>query len=145
MSTFGLADEELTLQKNVSAINQISPLVRAAGLPLTVDIQDGYGSQLVEAVQSVITAGAVGANIEDSYPKKGHDKGLSCLRSIEEAADRIKLALRTAAEAGVPDRVEHPEAGARAHIADHPPELAAGNGGSIILKKRVRAVAESQR
>lgn len=100
-----IADEELSLSQNLGSVAAFASLIRDAGLPLSMDLQDGYGGQIVEAVRGAISAGAVGANIEDSYPDKGFGGGMACLMSIEEATGRIRLALKTATEAGVPDFV----------------------------------------
>jgi 2-methylisocitrate lyase-like PEP mutase family enzyme len=70
------------------------------GLPLTVDLQDGYGDRLEEAVRRAITElGAVGANLEDSNREDG------TMMSEEEAVERIRRALRVAEELGVPNFV----------------------------------------
>lgn len=100
-----IADEDLSLSQNLSSVSQFSPLVRDAGLPLSMDLQDGYGDQTVEAITGAISIGVVGANIEDSYPEKGFGGGMDCLRSVEEAAERIKQVLDIAKDAGVPDFV----------------------------------------
>ncbi|KAF8068933.1 phosphoenolpyruvate phosphomutase-domain-containing protein [Lyophyllum atratum] len=104
-ASLGVADEDLSSEQNLAAIARIAPLVRAAGLPLSADLQDGYGAQLVEVIQKAIALGVVGANIEDSYPEKGHARGMECLRSIDEQVQRIKLAKATAEAAGVKDFV----------------------------------------
>jgi 2-methylisocitrate lyase-like PEP mutase family enzyme len=104
-ATLSTPDPDLTLTQNLSSISQFSPLIRAANLPLTIDLQDGYGDQLIEAMQGAIAAGAVGANIEDSYPEKGFGDGMACLKSVEEASERIRTAMRVAKEMGVPDFV----------------------------------------
>ncbi|KAK0100753.1 hypothetical protein ONS95_007203 [Cadophora gregata] len=100
-----ITDEDLNLSQNLSSVSQFAPFIRDAGLPLSMDLQDGYGDQLVEAVTSAISIGVVGANIEDSYPEKGFGGGLACLRSIEEAAGRIKKTIEVARDAGIPDFV----------------------------------------
>jgi 2-methylisocitrate lyase-like PEP mutase family enzyme len=104
-NTFSVADSDLTFNQSLTALQKIAPVARSAGLPLTVDLQDGYGGFLDQAVLRIIHAGAVGANIEDSYPEKGFGDGVNCLRSVEESAERIKLALKYAKDAGLPDFV----------------------------------------
>jgi 2-methylisocitrate lyase-like PEP mutase family enzyme len=104
-ASLGIADEDLTLEQNISAIRAISPLVRAAGLPLSVDLQDGYGEQLDFAVREAIRAGAVGANIEDSYPERGFGVGLSAFRECEAQCGRIRRILEVARGEGVGDFV----------------------------------------
>lgn len=104
--TLGIRDEDLTFEQNMAAIESISRHVRNAGLPLSVDIQDGYGDRISDAVQTVIRLGAAGANIEDSYPERGYGRGIEgSLRDIATATTRIKTAVRVAAEMGMPDFV----------------------------------------
>ncbi|KAI0190410.1 phosphoenolpyruvate phosphomutase-domain-containing protein [Xylaria flabelliformis] len=91
--TLGLADAELSFGANLIRINQLAPRVRAAGLPLTVDIQDAYGDRLDEVVAAVVKAGAVGANVEDM-------KEDGTLWSCEEYVERIQRVIRVAAENG---------------------------------------------
>ncbi|KAL5323905.1 hypothetical protein ACEPPN_008447 [Leptodophora sp. 'Broadleaf-Isolate-01'] len=100
-----IADEELSLSQNLSSVSQFAPLIRDARLPLSMDLQDGYGDQIVEAITGAISIGVVGANIEDSYPEKGFGGGMACLRSVEESAERIKKVVETARDAGIPDFV----------------------------------------
>ncbi|CZT10701.1 uncharacterized protein RAG0_15107 [Rhynchosporium agropyri] len=100
-----LADEDLSLPQNLSSVSQFSSTIRDAGLPLSIGLQDGYGDQISEAITGAILIGAVGCNIEDSYPEKGFGDGMACLRSVEEAADRIRKVLDIAREKGVPDFV----------------------------------------
>jgi 2-methylisocitrate lyase-like PEP mutase family enzyme len=104
-TTFSVPDADLTLDQNLTALKSFSHLARSAGLPLSVDLQDGYGELIKSAVKSMITYGAVGANIEDSYPEKGFGDGMNCLRSLDESVERIKIALSVAREVGLPDFV----------------------------------------
>jgi 2-methylisocitrate lyase-like PEP mutase family enzyme len=69
--TLGIPDEDLTFEQNFAAIAPIAARALSAGLPLTVDLQDGYGDRVVECIQTAIQLGASGANIEDSFPHKG--------------------------------------------------------------------------
>ncbi|KAI1867511.1 hypothetical protein JX265_007313 [Neoarthrinium moseri] len=95
----GFRDEELSYEQNLAAIARLAPVVRAAGLPLSVDLQDGYGSRLEEAIKEVIKLGVVGVNIEDV---KGDTQKLY---SLEENVSRLKRAIATAEQAGCPDFV----------------------------------------
>ncbi|WYZ38494.1 hypothetical protein EsH8_III_000408 [Colletotrichum jinshuiense] len=105
-ATLGIKDEELTLDQNTAAIEQLAPAVRAAGLPLSVDLQDGYGEHIEKVVASAVRLGAVGANIEDSIPSAGFDKGVGgSLYGAEAQAARLKRALSAARGAGCPDFV----------------------------------------
>lgn len=102
----GCKDEELTYEQNITAIKQVAPLCREAGLPLTSDLQDGYGSRIEELVTAAVKAGVSGANIEDSIPSAGYGKGVAgSLYPLNEQVRRLKSALNAAAEAGCPDFV----------------------------------------
>ncbi|KAH6911149.1 PEP phosphonomutase-like protein [Coprinopsis sp. MPI-PUGE-AT-0042] len=92
-------DESLTLAQNLAAISAIAPVAAAAGKPLTVDLQDGFGNQLEDAVRAVIRLGAVGANLED------YGREVNGLYDLPTAVERIRRALAVAAEEGVPDFV----------------------------------------
>jgi 2-methylisocitrate lyase-like PEP mutase family enzyme len=95
----GIADQDLDLETNLRAVRAIAPIAKKHNLPLTVDMQDGFGTQLEDGVRQIIEAGAVGMNLEDfSRESDG-------LYSIAEAADRIQRVVRVASELGVPDFV----------------------------------------
>ncbi|KAL4725757.1 hypothetical protein ACLX1H_007910 [Fusarium chlamydosporum] len=105
-ASLGIEDEELTLEQNLAAIRNIAPAIRRAGLPLTVDLQDGYGPRIREAAAAAMLAGAHGANLEDSIPSQGHKNGVEkLLYPISEQTHRIRLALQAATEAGDADFV----------------------------------------
>ena len=67
-------------------------IVAATDLPVTVDLESGYGDgyAVAETIRLSIEAGAVGCNLEDSRPADGS------LRDIEEASDRLAAARRAA-------------------------------------------------
>ena len=106
-----MPDEDLDLPTNLAAIARIrAQIVRENKhelVPLTVDLQDGYGESLGEAVESVVRLGAVGCNLEDSRTGSvdGSGKARTELLSAEEHAERVKIALETAASLGVRDFV----------------------------------------
>jgi 2-methylisocitrate lyase-like PEP mutase family enzyme len=93
------SDDDLTLDQNVAAARQIGKVAAQHGKPFTVDLQDGYGDKLEDAVRQVIDAGAVGVNLED------YDKDAKKMYSKEEAASRVKRAMAAATEAGLPEFV----------------------------------------
>ncbi|KAL2754844.1 hypothetical protein ACRALDRAFT_1064634 [Sodiomyces alcalophilus JCM 7366] len=104
--SLGIRDEDLTVDQNLDAVSRIAPHVRAAGLPLTVDLQDGYGDAIADVVTRAIRLGAVGANIEDSIPSRGFADGVDgSLYGLEAQTGRLRAALRAAGEAGCPDFV----------------------------------------
>ncbi|KAH6614338.1 PEP phosphonomutase-like protein [Boeremia exigua] len=95
----GLPDDDLDLATNLRAAASIAKVAAAHDLPLTVDLQDGYGAQLDEAVRGVIRLGGVGINIEDLGREVGG------LYGIEEQCARIRRAVEIAREEGVPEFV----------------------------------------
>ncbi|KAF4453066.1 hypothetical protein F53441_4297 [Fusarium austroafricanum] len=98
-ATYGIQDEELTLEQNFEAISKIAPLAKAAGIPLSADLQDGYGSNIASVVKRAVELGVVGANIEDVREEP------DTFYPIDEQVQRIKTALKAAADAGCPDFV----------------------------------------
>ena len=75
-------------------------IVRAVRVPVTADIETGYGDTpeaLARSIADVIGTGAVGVNLEDGMPDPGRP-----VRPLEEAADRIRAAREAANAAGVP-------------------------------------------
>lgn len=99
----GLEDPDLDLETNLRAVRVIGKVAQKLEkpLPFTVDLQDGFGDRLEEAVRGIIDAGAVGCNLED----QGRELGAGKLYSISEHQDRIRRVLKVAAEEGVPDFV----------------------------------------
>lgn len=81
------------------ALENLRRIVGVTDLPVTVDLESGYG-ELPEAVASAIAlaidVGAVGCNIEDSVPADGR------LRTATEQTLRIRSARRAAEAAGLP-------------------------------------------
>jgi len=84
--------EEMPLDLSLANLQRI---VHATDLPVTVDLESGYGAD-PEAVGVTMTralqAGAIGCNIEDSLPENGS------LREIADQVARLKAA-RAAADA----------------------------------------------
>lgn len=91
----GLDDDALDLETNLAAVRRIALVAHQHHKPLTVDLQDGYGDRLEEAVEGVIEAGASGCNLED------RDNTTGKLFSLEEAVSRVRRALETARRVGV--------------------------------------------
>ncbi|KZC19562.1 MULTISPECIES: isocitrate lyase/PEP mutase family protein [Rhodanobacter] len=104
--SLGYADgERAPLAEVLAAIARITRVVE---LPVTADVETGYGETpeaVAATVRAVIAAGAVGINLEDGCP--GHGP----LRPVDEAAARIRAARGAADAAGVPivinARVDH--------------------------------------
>ncbi|OIR03104.1 carboxyvinyl-carboxyphosphonate phosphorylmutase [mine drainage metagenome] len=95
--SLGYADgEHAPLSEVIAASKRIA---HAVDLPVTVDIETGYGTTpeaVADTVSALIAAGAVGINLEDGL----HDGGT--LREMEVAVARIRAARSAAAAAGVP-------------------------------------------
>ncbi|KAJ3511749.1 hypothetical protein NM208_g15397 [Fusarium decemcellulare] len=96
-ASLGIKDEELTLEQNFEAVAKIASLAKAAGLPLSADLQDGYGPQIASTVKRAVEIGVVGANIEDTIPETG------AFYPVDEQVQRLKTALQAASDAGCPD------------------------------------------
>ncbi|KIK69934.1 hypothetical protein GYMLUDRAFT_34337 [Collybiopsis luxurians FD-317 M1] len=95
----GVADEELSPERNLYGIKPIVAAGNASKKPVTVDIRDGYGDRLEEVIAAIIKLGVVGCNLEDF-----NDETKS-LYTVEEAAARIKRAMKVASDLGVPNFV----------------------------------------
>lgn len=95
----GTSDENLDLDTYLAAVRDIAAVAHDTGKPLTVDLQDGYGERLEEAVRKMIALGVVGINLEDS------DQKTHGVMDEAVAVQRIRRAVTAAAEVGVPDFV----------------------------------------
>ncbi|KAF8929286.1 hypothetical protein BGZ52_002400 [Haplosporangium bisporale] len=95
-ATEGVYDDDMTKEQNLAAIKKIAAVVVPKNLPLTADLQDGY-EDIQDTIRQVIALGVVGCNIEDV------DSKARKLRTFDDAVARVKLAVETAKEAGVPD------------------------------------------
>jgi 2-methylisocitrate lyase-like PEP mutase family enzyme len=80
------------------AIDNLRRIVGATGLPVTIDLESGYADApeaVSETIGLAIDAGAVGCNLEDSFPANGK------LRETVDQADRIRRARQTADAADI--------------------------------------------
>jgi 2-methylisocitrate lyase-like PEP mutase family enzyme len=88
--------EKLRREEMMQAICNI---VQTVDIPVTADIESGYGSGLsedvAETVRTLISIGVAGMNLEDSPGRDG-----KVLLSPHEHAERIRVARETAAAAG---------------------------------------------
>src|SRR5436309_233601 len=94
--SLGYIDGEQTPWNEVVAAT--ARIVRAARVPVTADIEAGYGETpdaVMRSVSEIIAAGAVGVNLED-----GMLRGPAPTRSLADAADRIRAAREAAKAAG---------------------------------------------
>jgi 2-methylisocitrate lyase-like PEP mutase family enzyme len=93
----GFADGEHT--PLALAIDNLRRIVGATDLPVSVDLESGYGDEpeiVGKTVALAIDAGAVGCNLEDSFPKNGS------LRETVDQVTRIRHARQAADAASIP-------------------------------------------
>jgi len=80
-------------------LDNLTRIVAATDLPVTLDLESGYGQSAADVGQTVaraIAAGAIGCNLEDSLPADGR------LRDPGEQAKRLAQARKAAEAAGIP-------------------------------------------
>jgi 2-methylisocitrate lyase-like PEP mutase family enzyme len=80
------------------AIDNLRRIVGATDLPVTIDLESGYGDTVEavgETIRLAIDAGAIGCNLEDSFPAKGK------LRETVDQSDRIRRVRQTADATGI--------------------------------------------
>lgn len=80
------------------ALDNLRRIVAVTDLPVTIDLESGYGEapqQVATTVAAALEAGAIGCNLEDSFPKDG------TLRTTIEQAQRLAAARRAADTAGI--------------------------------------------
>jgi 2-methylisocitrate lyase-like PEP mutase family enzyme len=93
--TLGRLDGNVTLDE---VVQHVAMLVGATDLPLSVDLENGYGAEpesAALAVERVAEAGAVGGSIED-YDPAGH------LYDLPRAVERVAAAVEAARRLGWP-------------------------------------------
>ncbi|WP_175780859.1 isocitrate lyase/PEP mutase family protein [Burkholderia anthina] len=76
----------------------LARITQATDRPVTVDLESGYGERLEEVagtIASSIEAGAIGCNLEDSFPATGE------LRTVDDAAARLAAARQAADRADI--------------------------------------------
>lgn len=95
-SSLGYVDGERI--KRSTLIDMVGRIARSVDLPVTADIERGYGAtvaEMEETIQAVIDCGVVGVNIEDSL-EEGQP-----LRLVEEQCERISAARRVADQSNI--------------------------------------------
>ena len=93
--TQGRLDGNVTLDQVVQHAEELD---RAIGLPVSIDLEHGYGREperAAHAIERVAKAGAVGASIEDNDPSQG-------IYEMAHAVDRVTAAAETAQPLGFP-------------------------------------------
>lgn len=74
-------------------LTRVAQITAAVDVPVSVDIESGYGLPADRLIEGLLSVGAVGLNIEDTVHSEGRR-----LRSAEEHAELVG-ALRSAADA----------------------------------------------
>lgn len=74
-------------------LTRVAQITAAVDVPVSVDIESGYGQPAGRLIEGLLSAGAVGLNIEDTVHSEGNR-----LRSADEHADLVGE-LRSAADA----------------------------------------------
>jgi 2-methylisocitrate lyase-like PEP mutase family enzyme len=82
--------EKMTFDESMTRVRQITA---AVDVPVSVDIESGYGQEPARLVDGLLEAGAIGLNIEDTVHSEGKR-----LRAAQEHADLVH-GLREAADA----------------------------------------------
>ena len=93
--TLGRLDGDVTLDE---VMEHVAVLAAATDLPVSVDMENGYGPEPEDAARAVTRAaeaGAVGGSIEDWDPERG-------IYEIDHATERIAAAAEAAAQVGFP-------------------------------------------
>lgn len=88
-ATLGYEDGEQTPREAMFAA--IAPIVRSVDVPVTADVEAGYGLGPDELVARLAEAGAVGCNVEDSDPRTKK------LKDVAKHADYLAAILDSAA------------------------------------------------
>jgi 2-methylisocitrate lyase-like PEP mutase family enzyme len=97
-ATLGYPDGERISRDEMLAV--VGRIAAAVDLPVTADMEAGYGGTVAAAVataEGVIAAGAVGLNLEDAT-----DAGPEPLADVAAQAEKIQAIRAVAAERGVP-------------------------------------------
>lgn len=90
----GKSDQEGMTFDDVLA--RISQITAAVDVPVSVDIESGYGQAPARLIEGLLDAGAVGLNIEDTVHSEG-----GRLRSSSEHAELVGALRKAADDAGV--------------------------------------------
>ena len=80
------------------AMENLRRIIKAVALPVTIDLESGYGetpAAVAATVAAALAAGAVGCNLEDSFPADGS------LRDVAAQVARLAAARRAADDAGI--------------------------------------------
>jgi 2-methylisocitrate lyase-like PEP mutase family enzyme len=93
--TLGRSDGNVSLDEVTAHVRMLD---RATELPVSVDLENGYGptpGDAASAIRRAAEAGAVGGSIEDYDPNEG-------IYEVERAAERVASAAEAAGDLGFP-------------------------------------------
>ena len=79
------------------ALDNLKRIVAATPLPVSMDIESGYGNDpagVARTMSDLLAAGAIGCNLEDSFPETGR------LREVADQAGRLRAARRVVDQTG---------------------------------------------
>ncbi len=97
-ASYGYPDGELISREEM--LEAVRRIVNAVALPVTADMEAGFGSspdEVAETARLVLEAGAIGLNLEDGTRDKSHP-----LSDIPLQIEKIKAVRQTADAFGVP-------------------------------------------
>jgi 2-methylisocitrate lyase-like PEP mutase family enzyme len=77
------------------ALESVARITASVDVPVSADLESGYGAEPAELVERLLGAGAVGVNVEDTVHREGR------MREPQEHADYIAGLRAAADEAGV--------------------------------------------
>lgn len=83
-----------------AAVELVTRTVAAVSVPVTADIESGFGvtpQDVAATIRAVVAAGAVGVNIEDA-----RHGGTGALREVDDQCARLSAARAAADHAGIP-------------------------------------------
>ncbi|MGH2755722.1 MAG: isocitrate lyase/PEP mutase family protein [Actinomycetota bacterium] len=138
--TLGRADGKVTLDEVCA---HVALLDRATSLPISVDLENGYGAApdaAATAIRRVAAAGAVGGSIEDWDEESG-------IYPLEQAVDRVAAAVDAARGLGHPFMLT---ARAENFVRDNPDlddtiarlQAYEGAGADVLYAPRVKSIDE---
>ena len=97
--SLGFPDQEAAVSRE-TMLDRVGSIAAASPLPVSADLQSGYGAspeEVGETITVAIRAGVVGANIEDYCGNPGQ-----ALFDREHAVTRVRAARRAADASGIP-------------------------------------------
>lgn len=107
-NSMGMSERDLNHVQHLALINTTALAAKWLKIPLTVDLCDGYGNLIGDMIRHVVSFGAVGATIRDSFIPSCQLVGLTTqdvLYNLHEQYQRLRVVLAATAAEGCPDFV----------------------------------------